>query len=232
MVDGMADEKEAERVLRRFRLFRNGRREQEDGRDEHEVEPGRRAAGRDRRDSERNGRTTDRASEVFESDARDERLRADTRNRSAAVRPGTESPEQDFHELRQAASDLRDRATDGWSQARVDDALRAALLDNADGRDDPAAVADRRRADWLGADADRNQRNARADDREAEALAAQADAAPHTVAEAGSAPPLPTDGAQAPARDAVRTPPPHAPAARRANLTRNQRTPRQRSRGD
>lgn len=202
----MADDKETEVDERRLQVLRGGHDDVQ-GRDGRE--PGRVAAGRDRRETELDGRATDIGT------AQEEERRRITR------------PDDERDQLLADAADLRSRAGAERSVSRIDDDQAYELREDAAGRDDPAAIADRRRADWLSSDAARNERNARADEAEADSYAAQAETAPPP----GPVEPThdrlsPTDGSQAAAHHAVenRT---HAPAARRGR-TINQRTPRQR----
>jgi hypothetical protein len=224
MVEGMADEKEPEvEDGRRLQVLRGGR-------EEREAEPGREAAGQDRRATERDvpapGIGTTQV-DRFEQDAREERLRNDARTQVDGSRPDGELSDDDRRRLRADAADLRSRAGAEWSVARIDDDQAYESREDAAGRDDPAATADGRRADWLSADAARNQRNARADEAEADSYAAQAEAAPPPDPVEPSHDRLsPTDGTQAAAHRAVENRP-HAPAARRGR-TNNQRTRRQR----
>jgi hypothetical protein len=224
MVECMADEKEPEvEDRRRLRVIPGSRAERE-------AEPGREAAGQDRRATERDAQapgigTTQ--ADRFEQDAREERLRNDGRAQVDVNRPDGELTDDDRRQLRADAAGLRSRAGAERSVARIDDDQAYELREDAAGRDDPAATADERRADWLSADAARNQRNARADEAEADSDAAQAEAAPPPGQVEPSHDRLsPTDGTQAAAHRAVENRP-HAPAARRGR-TNNQRTPRQR----
>jgi hypothetical protein len=213
----MADDKETEVDERRLQVLRDGREDVE-GR-----EPGREAAGQDRRETETDGTApvvgSAQAVDRYEQDAREERLRGSG--------PDGELTDDERRQLLADAADLRSRAGAERSVSRIDDDQAYELREGAAGRDDPAAIADRRRADWLNADAARNERNARADEAEADSYAAQAETAPPP----GPVEPThdrlsPTDGSQAAAHRAVENRP-HAPAARRGR-TANQRTPRQR----
>src|SRR4029453_7832742 len=163
MVEGMADEKEPEvEDRRRLRVIPGSR-------EEREAEPGREAAGQDRRVTERDAQArgigTSQA-DRFEQDAREVRLRNDGRTQVDVNRPDGELIDDDRRQLRADAADLRSRAGAERSVARIDDDQAYELREDAAGRDDPAATADERRADWLSADAARNQRNARADEAE------------------------------------------------------------------
>lgn len=205
MVLRMADDKETEVDERRLQVLRGSRNDVQ-GRDGRG--PGRDAAGRDR-DYELDGPATDIGTAQGEDRRRISR------------------PDDERDQLLADAADLRSRAGAERSVSRIDDDQAYELREDAAGRDDPAAIADRRRADWLSSDAARNERNARADEAEADSYAAQAETAPPP----GPVEPThdrlsPTDGSQAAAHHAVenRT---HAPAARRGR-TINQRTPRQR----
>ncbi len=199
----MADDKETEVDERRLQVLRGGRDDVE-GR-----EPGREAAGRGRRETELDATTSG-----VGTTQEEERLRVSY-------------PDDDRAQLLADAADLRSRAGAERSVSRIDDDQAYELREDAAGRDDPAAIADRRRADWLSSDAARNERNARADEADADSYAAQAETAPPP----GPVEPThdrlsPTDGSQAAAHHAVENRP-HAPAARRGR-TINQRTPRQR----
>jgi hypothetical protein len=202
----MADDKETEVDKRRLQVLRGGH---DDVQRREGREPGREAAGQDSRKTELDG-TASGIGAVQE----EERLRISR-------------PDDEQRQLLADAADLRSRAGAERSVSRVDDDQAYELREDAAGRDDPAAIADLRRADWLSADAARNERNARADEAEADSYAAQAETAPPP----GPVEPThdwlsPTDGSQAAAHHAVENRP-HAPAARRGR-TINQRTPRQR----
>ena len=199
----MADDKETEVDERRLQVLRGGRD------DVQGREPGREAAGQDSRKTELDGTASGIAAAQEE-----ERLRISR-------------PDDEQRQLLADAADLRSRAGAERSVSRIDDDQAYELREDAAGRDDPAAIADRRRADWLSSDAARNERNARDDEARADSYAAQAETAPPP----GPVEPThdrlsPTDGSQAAAHHAVENRP-HAPAARRGR-TINQRTPRQR----
>jgi hypothetical protein len=215
----MADDKETEVDERRLQVLRRSRddvtgREAREGR-----EPGREAAGQDRRKTELDGTAPGIGTTQLEERSEQERLRISG--------PDGGLSDDERRQLLADAADLRSRAGAERSVSRIDDDQAYELREDAAGRDDPAALADRRRADWLSADAARNQRNARADEAEADSYAAQAETAqPPGPVEPTHDRLSPTDGSQAAAHHAVENRP-HAPAARRGR-TINQRTPRQR----
>lgn len=222
----MADEVDREREDgRRLRVLTGGRDEGDPGRAggrDREAdlrEPGREAAGQDRRAGELaadaagigpagQGTEADR----LEQNARLEQVRRD--GARADERPGALAAD-DQRVLRERAADLRSRAGADRSVVRGEDDQRLAYQADAADHDGPERSADLARADWLGADADRRERSARADEAQADSLDAEADAGPARVQEPTRDRLSPTDGTQPGAHHAA-TPPTRRPTARKA----------------
>lgn len=234
--DGMADEVDREREdVGRFRVLPGGR---EDGpADGRGREPGREAAGLDRRAGERvtEAAGAGPAGQGTEADRMDRENRLGQLRREGAgvdERPGAPLTGDDRRALRETAADLRDRAGDNRSVVRGEDDQRLVYEAAAADHDYPERSADLGQANWLGADADRRERTARADEAEADSLDAEADsgaaAAPQqTVQEPTRNRLSPTDGTQSPAHQAVANRP-HRPTARSGRRTSNQLSPKQR----
>ena len=228
----MADEVDRERTDR-LRVLPGGR---EDGPTEgREREPGREAAGQDRRTGER-ADPAGQATQATQADLHDRQER-EARDRQLR-REGARTDERregplgadDRRALRETAADLRNRAGDDRAIVRGEDDQRLAWEGAAAGHEGSERSADLGRANWLGADANRRERTARADEARADSLDAEADtaeAAPPRVQEPTRDRLSPTDGTQSPAHQAVATRP-NRPAARSGRRTANQLNPKQR----
>lgn len=227
----MADEVDRGREdVERLRVLPGGRVDgPADGR---EREPGRTAAGQDRRTGERAGEiagTGPATADRQEREARLEQLRRE--GARADERPGAPLNADDRRGLRETAADLRDRAGDNRSIVRGEDDQRLAWDAAAAEHEGPERSADIGRSNWLGADANRRERTARADEAQADSLDAEADAAeasaPQKVQEPTRDRLSPTDGTQSPAHQAVASRP-NRPTARSSRRTVNQLNPKQR----
>jgi hypothetical protein len=212
-----------------------------------EAPPGQEAAGEDRRAKEWDtGTTSDRAitaldgtateraaghqrltADQLEQDNRAERELEESRDRYDVNLADAEITEalRRAHVAEATRADLRAESAGERRLARSDSGRAAALRVGAAGRDDPAADADRATADRLQASADYQDRIANYDDATADSYGAEA--ADRRAEASRSQLPDP----QPPAAEAVRTPPPRAPKARK-NLKAKKRQSKELGLGD
>lgn len=170
--------------------------------------------------SERATELQQREAERIEQDARAERELEDSRYRHDVNRAAAETAEalRRARAAEAAQADLRAEAAGERRLARSDSSRAAALRAGAAGRDDPDAEADRAAADRFQASANFQDRIANYDDAVSDSYGAEA--GDRRTEAARVAEPQP------PAVEAIRTPPPRAPVARK-NLKPKQRGKKQ-----